>query len=62
MVTPLVLGQVTAPRNQPQIKIWSGLRYPRVAMAEGFDADQHPDVVSGLQLTLAPLHLIVICR
>lgn len=35
--------------------------YPRVSMAEGFNADQHPDIVPGLQLTLAPLHLIVVC-
>lgn len=35
--------------------------YARVAVAERLDADQHPDVVSGLQLTLAPLHLVVIC-
>lgn len=36
--------------------------YIRVSVAERFDTDQHPDVVPGLKLTLAPLHLIVICK
>lgn len=36
--------------------------YIRVSVAEGFDADQHPNIVPGLKLALAPLHLIVICK
>lgn len=41
-------------------KLRSG--YPRVAVAEGLDADQHPNIVPSLQLTLAPLHLVVVWK
>lgn len=37
-------------------------KYLRVSVAEGFDADQHPNIIPGLELTLAPLHLVVVCK
>lgn len=59
-----------------QIQIKAGLRtgtrtnvqapnvreYLRVSVAEWFDADQHSNIIPGLELTLAPLHLIVVCK
>lgn len=34
----------------------------RVSVAEWFDTDEHPDVISGLELSFAPLYFIVICE
>lgn len=36
--------------------------YLRVSVAEWLDADQHPDVIPGLELTLAPLYFVVVCK
>lgn len=36
--------------------------YLRVSVAERLDADQHPDIIPGLELTLAPLYFVVVCK
>lgn len=36
--------------------------YLRVSVAEWLDADQHPDIIPGLELTLAPLYFVVVCE
>lgn len=36
--------------------------YLRVSVAEWLDADQHPDIIPGLELTLAPLYFVVVCK
>ena len=36
--------------------------YLRVSVAEWFNADQHPNIIPGFELTLAPLHLVMVCQ
>lgn len=42
MVTPLVLGQITAPRNQSQIKIWSWFEVPTCSDGRGIRCRSAP--------------------